>query len=311
MSIRGKYEPITAAQQGTGGNNNRGVIVVRHKKYDTIWIEKRVRPNAIAYGSAQREVRMMQRAGDHPNIVLLFDRDLDDLRVGYGSLYLQRGELGPLDALIIRYRNKGQKLEDEGFAWKVLWDLTAAVVWLNTGCDIATMLRYAASGRVIRKARGWNPIYHRDIKPSNVFMTWEAQGDVRWPTMLLGDFGCALTDDDKPAANAMPLGDGDFAAPEEPAWSQYTDVYSSALVVACLGWMVHAPPRGVHALTNNWASAPMHGVLERMLKLYMWHRPAPGELPKYVYRAHQEWLAAPAQRGYPGARLLRWALPSE
>lgn len=309
MSIRGKYEPVTAAQQGIGGNNNRGVIVVRHKKRKIIWIEKRAPPDAIVYLSAQREIRMMQRAGNHPNIVSLHDWTLDHERVGYGSLYLQRGELGPLDALIIRYRNKGKMLEDEGFAWKVLWDLTAAMAWLNTGCDIATMQRYATSGRVVHKARDWKPIYHRDIKPSNIFMTWEGQGNVRWPSMLLGDFGCALTDEDKPAANAMPLGDKDFAAPEEPAWSQYTDVYSSALVIACLGWMVHAPPKGVHVLSNNWASAAMHGILDRMLKHYTRDRPTPGELSKYVYRAHQEWLAA--QRGYPGARLLVWALPSQ
>ncbi|KAH3998530.1 hypothetical protein HBI56_205100 [Parastagonospora nodorum] len=309
MSIRGKYEPITTAAQGTGGNNNRGVIVVRHKKYKTVWIEKRVRPGAIIYGSAQREIRMMQQAGNHPNIVSLYDWTLEHERVGYGSLYLQRGELGPLDALIIRYRNKGKKLEDEGFAWKVLWDLTAAVVWLNTGCNVATMQRYAAAGRVIHKAPGWKPIYHRDIKPSNMFMTWEGQGDVRWPNMLLGDFGCALTDDDRPEANAMPLGDKDFAAPEEPAYSQYTDVYSSALVIACLGWMVHAPPKGIHALSNNWASAAMHGILDRMLNHYMRDRPTPGELPKYVYRAHQEWLAT--QRDYPGARLRTWGLFSQ
>jgi serine/threonine protein kinase len=270
MSPRDSYIPINPTAQGLGGNNNLGILVVRHCRTGQKIIEKPVRPSGIQHGHVQREIRMMRLCASHPNIVSLIDYDLSHTRLAYGSLFMQRAELGGLDALITRFRNARRFLSDEGFAWKVLWDLSIGVAYMSTGQDAIIVRQCALENRTVMKKGGWMPIHHRDLKPSNVFMTWvDPLGidDIHYPTMLIGDFGRALTESDRPARTEnTPTGDVDFSPPETPQSSGSSDVFSLALVVVCLGWMKHAPPKDHDPLGTNWASAGMYSVLSRCLQ---------------------------------------------
>lgn len=310
MSPRNSYSPVHAGAQGLGGNNNLGIVVVRHKRTGKKYVEKRVRPGGITHGHVQREIRMMQACRNHPNIVAIIDYDLSYSRLNYGSLYMQRAELGGLDILITQFRRRQRFLHDEGFAWKVLWELAIGVAYMNAGQDAITVRQCALANRIVPKKHGWTSIYHRDLKPSNIFMTGfdplGVDGNY-YPTILIGDFGCALSDTDKPSSmNNTPVGDVDFSPPETPQYSEVTDVFSLALVVVCLGWMKHAPPKDYDPLANNWASAGMYTVLSRCLQHKKRDRPTPAELPKYVWHGYQIWLKG---RRDCGVRLPAWALP--
>jgi serine/threonine protein kinase len=304
MSPRTSYTPIDRAPQGVGGNNNLGILIVRHTRSHKTYIEKRIRPSAIIFGDIQREIRMMQQARSHPNIVSIADFDLSYKTLGYGSVFMQHCELGSLDALISRYRSRGKWIADEGFAWKVLWDLSIGLAYLWTGQGASTVRRAAAAGDAVPSKRGWDPIVHRDIKPSNVFLTWhDAIDNVPYPTVLLGDFGCAVTSQGRRARTGLPQNDVDFAPPEFPSYSEFGDVYALALTVVCVGWIKQSPPK--REMLNGWASEGMEMVLRKCLKREQTSRPSPGELPKYVWRGYQMWCRG--RRDF-GKSLPEWAL---
>jgi hypothetical protein len=306
MSPRSLYTPLHAAPQGVGGNNNLGIIVVRYTHSRRTCIEKRIRPSAIRLGDIQREIRIMQQVRAHPNIVCILDYDLNHRTLGYGSVFMQHGELGSLDALIGRFRARRKWIADEGFAWKVLWDLCIGLAYLWTGQDAMTVRQVAAAGEIVMPKRGWSPIIHRDVKPSNVFLTWHDSLNVDtcpYPTVLMGDLGCAVTAQDVGVGAALPQNDVEFAPPEFPSYSEYGDVYALALVVVCIGWIKQRPPKK-HPL-NGWASEGMNMVLKNCLAREQRARPSPGELPKYVWRGYQTWCRGPRDFG---SKLPDWAL---
>jgi serine/threonine protein kinase len=236
MPPRTSYHPFHHAPQGVGGNNNLGIIIVRHSRTHKTFVEKRIRPSAVTSRDILREIRIMQQVRTHPNIVSIADFDLNHKMLGYGSVFLQHCTLVSLDALIGRYRRRRKSASDEGFAWKALWDLCIGLAYLWTGQDALTVRRLAASGDVVPPKRGWDPIVHRDIKPSNVFMTWAASLDTcPYPTILLGNFGCAIAARDWSAHARLPQNDVDFAPPEFPRYSGFGDVYALALTIVCVG----------------------------------------------------------------------------
>jgi serine/threonine protein kinase len=306
MSPRSDFTPISHASQGVGGNNNLGIIVVQHIQTRKIYIEKRIRPSAIIRGDIQREICIMQQCQNHPNITAILTHDLNYHNLGYGSVYMQRGELGSLDALIGRFRSHRCYLPDEGLTWKVLWDLCIGLAYLWTGQDATTVRRLAVSGQVIPMQRTWSSVIHRDIKPSNIFMTWHDPlriDTVHYPTMLLGDFGCAVTAVDT-ANPSLPINDPDFAPPEFPVYSGYGDVFALALSVVCVGWVKQIPPKK-NPLQGGWASEGLEMVLRKCLMCDQRARPGPRELPKCVWRGYQMWLGG---RNNYGNVLPEWAL---
>jgi serine/threonine protein kinase len=305
MSPRSSYQPLNHAPQGVGGNNNLGILVVRHNRTYKTFIEKRIRPSATTRGDIQREIRIMQQVRSHPNIVSIADFDLNYKTLGYGSLFMQHCSLGSLDALIGRYRRREKHVSDEGFLWKVLWDLCIGLAYIWTGQESLTVRRIAAAGDIVPRKPRWEQIIHRDIKPSNVFMTWSASpmDTCPYPTLLLGDFGCAVTPRDTSINIILPQGDVEFAPPEGASYSKFSDVYALALTVVCVGWMKQSPPRR-NAL-KWWASEGMEMVLRKCLRTDPEMRPTPGELPKYVWRGYRMWCRG---RRDGGKRLPEWAL---
>lgn len=252
-----------------------------------------------------REIRIMRRCRNHRHIVNIVDYDLDIRHFDYGSVYMQQGELGSVDALIDRYRSRRQYLPDEGFAWKVLYDVAIGIAYLWTGQDEATVRTCAALGEVVPRKSGWTRIIHRDLKPSNVFMTWRnkpTDPPNPHPVMMIGDFGSAVSTDDV-INEVVPPTDHRFASPEFPECGKYSDVWSTALIIVCIGWTRQEPPTDSEYLTG-WESKSMHKVLKKCFHRDQDIRPDPAELPKYVWRGWQTWIGG---RTKDVERLPDWA----
>ncbi|KAF2024541.1 kinase-like protein [Setomelanomma holmii] len=303
-SVRSSFKPVRNATQGVGGNNNLGIVVVRHRPSNTICIEKRVYPDAIHAGDVQREIRIMHQLRGHRNIVKILNYDLKYRSLGYGSIFLQRAELSSLDAIVKRYAQRPHALfPDEGFLWKILSDLSLALAYLATGTDAQTALAQARAGQNVTVVPGWQSVLHRDIKPSNVFMTWEGTHN-RHPTMLLGDFGCAIDRNDlRMLPDTIPPNDPDFAPPEYPDCNDRSDVYSMGLTVLCVASKSQLPLPG-DSFANGWASAGMEMVLKKCLRGHPSGRPSLFELPQFVRRGYNMWVTT--NQG-PGAPLPAWA----
>jgi serine/threonine protein kinase len=309
MSARSKYTPVNQAAQGIGGNCNMGIVVVRHNRNGYTYIEKRVYPDSVDRGFVGAEIRAMQRCNGHPNIVAVAEYDLEYRRTGYGSIYMQHAELGSLDALIGRFAERRRGLEDEGFAWKILWNLSIALATLQTGQSARAVRERGTNNQHISAVPGWDPICHRDIKPSNVFLTWHNQsGDwPQYPTVLLGDFGCACTASQvwsgRGDPSMLPGNDDMFSALEWPDFTDKSEVYSLGLVLLCLANRSQEPPEFTAAAMAG-SSEPMKWVVGKCLMVSQRDRVSPQDLPALVWSCYQSWLRG--RRDY-GEALPAWA----
>jgi hypothetical protein len=146
---RSEFETIKPLTAAARGGCNVGVLLVRSKRSGKTYIEKRMKPRDIDKGRAERELRALIQCKGFPNIVRIREYDLNHSRDGYGSLFMQYCELGSLDGMIKQYGTRDKYLSDEGFLWKVFWDVAIAFCHMYTGRSDYTIRKYAAEGRRI------------------------------------------------------------------------------------------------------------------------------------------------------------------
>ena len=317
MSRRSDFITIKAISSARNGGNNQGVYVVKSIRSGNKYIEKRVRKEHIQVGHGEREARAMRQCGaKHPNIIALVLCDLNYEFLGYGSLFMQHCELGSLDGVIGRYNARGEVLNDEGFLYKILWDIALALSFLSTGVDAATTRNLAKAGYIVGKKSGWNQTLHRDLKPGNIFLTWKnplPADRCLYPTAVLGDFGCSVTQWDVRTGNAKwKFHSGvtpDFEPPESPRYHEHGDIYMLGLSIHCLAMMRNRP----RSVKKERERRPLQGFfgdrcLGKLLMLCLEcdpeDRPFPGELPLLVMGCYRKWRA---MRRDDGQRLSGWA----
>jgi serine/threonine protein kinase len=297
---------------GDSGCQNVGIYIVKHRATNKEYVEKRVEPIAGSALYAFREMRAMVQCEGHPHIISIFAHDLSG---PYGSLFMPICELGSLDSLILRFVERQAKLPDEGFLWKVFWDLSLAVCYLWSGHPYEETRRRAFESKRMKKTEQWNPIVHRDIKPGNVFMTWDRgnsldQGTI-YPRILLGDFGTAVSRDDLLTHGPDFIGGADsrFEAPG-PRFGKHADVYGVGLVLQCLATMSQTPipsktQRMQYPLGPTFqASDELVDRVEHCLDLDFSRRPNPRELPVCVATGLEAWRAGGQYKEQP---LPSWA----
>ncbi|KAI4650540.1 hypothetical protein J4E93_002896 [Alternaria ventricosa] len=245
------------------------------------------------------------------------DSDTSDLDHTYGSIWMQHCELGSLDALIMRYKERKMYLQDEGFLWKVFWDISQALCYLWTGQDYKKIHDDAIQGRPVERMRGWNAIRHRDLKPANILMTWSSpladDASSGYPTIVLCDFGCSVKSTDislnNQAAEILAWVDLAFEPPES-TYSERGDVYSLALILLCLAQMRQCPNMDVLDEECNPLGYSIYFQLElgslfgECLEPDPSDRPEQEILPVVVWEGYQSWRSYNADSGKP---LPKWA----
>ncbi|KAE8857373.1 hypothetical protein PTNB29_08440 [Pyrenophora teres f. teres] len=129
------------------------IYLTEHIPTSTLYIEKRFSPTPSPSPSTLREIAALTRLNAHPHIITRFAHTPN---YPYTSLYLQHCPLGSLDTLI----KHGTALPDEGFLWKIFWDLALAVCFLATGFGYEETRLLALEGSVVKgKKGGWEKWY--------------------------------------------------------------------------------------------------------------------------------------------------------
>ncbi|KAH3976369.1 hypothetical protein HBH98_130590 [Parastagonospora nodorum] len=318
MSRRSDFSTIRPLSSGKSGGMNLEILLVKSKGSGTLYIEKRIAKKDCDKGLADRELRPMLQCQNHFNIVQYRAEDFSDYRrIGYGSIFMQYCELGDISGLIKQYTAHKSFLPDEGFLWKLTWDMSSALCHLYTGRSNDYIRQCAQSQQVVSTKYGWNRIIHRDIKPGNLFLTTKdkSQPDRYWPVVVLGDFGLSTSLKDIALGRACGKensgGTPGFEVPEAPQFCCRSDVYQMSLTVHCLARMRQEPNMGRpfdgdHPLPRCYRDDGLRDLLKRCLRSDPANRPLPSDLPMLVWKKREAWRKSNSHsRG--GVGLAKWA----
>lgn len=182
-----------AVERLLGEGDRKQTYLARDTKLDRLVAVSLVKPEAIESDpeGTEREARVLGRIGGHPNIVSLYDYEIDNE--------------GALQYIVFQYLSGGTLAKCLQQAGQQSLD------------DILRLGRQLSRGLAHLHDRG---LIHRDVSPDNVWL------DERHVAHL-GDFDSAITTTG--ADTLRPITTGSFAAPEEHqgcALDVRTDLFS-------------------------------------------------------------------------------------
>jgi serine/threonine protein kinase len=137
-----------------------------------------------------------------------------------------------LAELLEKYAEAGEFVP-EVFVWKIFESLVSAVSFLHRGPSLGSDT--------------WDPIFHRDIIPSNCFCTSRptdekfSTSSQIYPSITLGDFGCALRQTEVkamslnpkyPYSKEVPLMETSYDPPEGSYGTEAVDTYQIGLLLS-------------------------------------------------------------------------------
>ncbi|GAB7365291.1 hypothetical protein MBLNU230_g6372t1 [Neophaeotheca triangularis] len=164
---------------------SRGVFKVRHRSAGQVMVLKRVAMGTRRSKAEITALWQLRLATVHPNINFIIDYFVDE-RLQCYSLLLNDCDKGTLEAMIQGYQVAGRK--------------TPAPILYHTFLSLARALSFTHFGVVdpakseVPVSTPWNSICHLDIKPANIFVKTSDATGTKLPRIVLGDFGCAVSD---------------------------------------------------------------------------------------------------------------------
>ncbi|KAF2485465.1 kinase-like domain-containing protein [Neohortaea acidophila] len=245
------YTIGSVIQPPSGGNTlmSDGVrIIIDSHSRD--FVEKRLK----MHSAEQREranaemnaLQQIRRAGGSPHVNQIEDA-FWQLGTDHASLVLDFCNANTLEAYIDSCRRKNEKI-DEQFCWQAMAQLSAGIAMCHYGVPDP----FSTSD----SPADWNAICHLDIKPANVFMdTRKSVGyeNLPYPTLILGDFGCCITKDDrmrgKIKSNVPPYGTAGWFPPEttyadpgpKGAYGKHSDIWQLGGVIQTMCRLIAVP----------------------------------------------------------------------
>lgn len=202
----------------TMGTDSEGICSLVNRLADNKLLVIKTVQNPRLLHRKPIEARILQDLlpAPHKNIIHLqgyeytLQPHLDHDLVRYHFEYCSGGDL---HNLINRYED--HKTHFPGaFVWKVFSQLLSALEHLHRGFDL-------------RLASNHTGIVHRDVKPENIFIRRSSTCDLKYPDIVLADFGTASLD----FATYEPAGTTFFQPPEMPRKTPKGDVYSVGGVI--------------------------------------------------------------------------------
>ncbi len=219
------------------------VQLVRHRRDGRKYVEKRIEVSGsmAQRGAAELEIleRIRRYARTHRNMNILAESYLVNSRER--CLILEYCDQGSLTKMIKDYKRQQRNISEDRL-WHILLGVANALCFLHYGILDATQSTSRTSG--------WNTTCHLDIKPCNVFL---ASSSSRFHRVVLGDFGCAVSQRDKDSGREhrtqQEAGTPDFYPPEGRSgyhsrrYGLETDIWQLGALIQVLGRLLHVPDR--------------------------------------------------------------------
>lgn len=230
-------------EPGTDHSMSLGIFLVKNKKTDIYFVEKRIRidtPDRQARAQAEIDVLFQLFHGGASHHVNFIVEKFWESTSPYCSLVLEYCDDGSLSDSINRHLQRGMR-PSESFVWHILAGLTKALCFTHYGLNLDV------EGQKPRP--NWNVICHLDIKPCNIFLDTRIRTGA-YPRVVLGDFGCAVTYNDiqtsKADRSVQNYGTPGWLAPEthlQPSlngiqghYGMPTDIWQAGASVQALCW---------------------------------------------------------------------------
>ncbi|KAL5121489.1 hypothetical protein ACEQ8H_000561 [Pleosporales sp. CAS-2024a] len=216
-------------QKGGGCNDGVAKVEIKNDPVDRFFFEKRFSAGLIDMGLAHLEIGLLNQLGDWPGVVKMHDHYIDEKK-GHASVYLEYCDAGDLQKVMETSRKENKQVHERKI-WQWFIGLMDTLVYMHRGPrpeNDRQVLLY------------WNTVYHRDIKPGNILLKTDFKENRI--VAKLADFGCSnsalwthMTKRNCPqnVSRASALTPG-YDPPEYPEYSGATDVWQTALCIACV-----------------------------------------------------------------------------
>ncbi|KAL8680639.1 MAG: hypothetical protein Q9186_003177 [Xanthomendoza sp. 1 TL-2023] len=242
-SFKKNFTYIRPLGEGSFGK----VFLYKHKRSARLLAVKTTRKPPPSYISGlPSEVYIIRDilGNSHAHLPKLYHFHHSPARIEYWMDFCNSGDLVNLN----EYYGTRCLRVPEGFIWHALTQLASALAFLHTGIDRAD----------VEKARplNWQPIIHRDIKPENVFLKTPRPVDakigfknsIRYPTLVLGDFGLATTRMTS-GERGHYIGTPAFQPPQLPIHTIWSDIWAIGAITHYLA--LTFPPISPQPLTSS------------------------------------------------------------
>ena len=205
-----KYKVVKELGDG-GGGCNAGILIVRSRISNKVYIEKKIPADWVRSGCAQAEVNFLKQLRGQAHTVDM----VDYIEGSLSSVFFEYCEWGSMTDLIDRHQKAGQNISEK-WLWKAFKQMATAIDFCHNG-----------PSRPTRDDRTWYTILHLDLKPDNVLLK---VGRHDTPDIIICDFGAAMGGWQKfPGSGARTTV---FRPPEyEP--SNASDVWCIGTIMVC------------------------------------------------------------------------------
>ena len=169
-----------------------------------------------------RECAILEQV-KHPNVIEQIEVEW---RPHKAKTCMEYCKGGSLQDLIDEHKERRTQIF-EGTVWRILYQLTSALVYCHLGLRVDNEGRISDRQPIILER---TPILHRDIKPANVFL--RKRSDLNLDNVQLGDFGLGYVLQNNAAPETY-AGTAQYLAPKVRRmsfraihWTEHCDIFS-------------------------------------------------------------------------------------
>lgn len=218
---------------------NGGILIVKSRRTEKIFVEKKMNPEMVDEGFAEDEIDILEQLQDQSYIVDMEAAFVHPSRP-LASIITEYCDFGSMEGLINRHGRAHESIS-EGWIWKVFHQMSLGLYVLHS-----------------------KRILHLDLKPGNVLLK---SGPGSTPDIKIADFGSACGGQND--VEGSHLRDRNFVSPDRMR-NMAADVWGLGAILLCLCRLTRNPPRDRHGSVDRDTGLQYSPILAQAILGCMW-----------------------------------------